>query len=637
MGNLIIRKVKYSGDLYFFESPLLNDGINVIIGDNGSGKSTFSYFIEYGLGGYVKPFVKDKNNRNKYTEIVEDTNNYVEIDVFIDDNNYTFKRFLNQNEIFISDNQEIIKLPVNRKNSKVQIFSDWLLNKLSIPVFELNLGTKSWKLNFDHLFRLLCYDQDTSPQKIYKSPASENFITDSVLIRKFIFEILLGISSVEYYELIEDVKNIEKEKELASYIFNEFKNINPTIDCNSGKEEQVKSLEIELEKLISERNLYQKGNEKVDEKAAYLSKLQSKLVNVELKISEKAVKRKSVQIELSKIENLFRLLKEEILEIKKIIFTHDKLNLFSMELCPFCMSKKKPKKGVCICGCKINDDGYEKFVYTSAEYTKILKHKEKSLETIQIAIDAYKANNNNLESEISQLENQSLQSKKELTSAIRALEHSNNSNFIDSINEKIFKLQQEIHNSKERHSKFIEYNILEKDFLKKKGSLNQKKKVLNRTEKDFKVLNRKTIAEFNKIYNSLMLLSSCSCNYAEIDDDYMPIIDTGEYKNTSANVPKRLMYYFTILSLALKLKNVKHPKLLIIDTPETGGIDADNLNNDIKLLEKAIELSKNSPNNRVDKFQVILTTGIKKFPNEYKDKVKIQFNTNTEEYILRKR
>lgn len=45
MGNLIIKKVIYSGDRYYFESPELGTGINVIIGDNGSGKSTFSYFI----------------------------------------------------------------------------------------------------------------------------------------------------------------------------------------------------------------------------------------------------------------------------------------------------------------------------------------------------------------------------------------------------------------------------------------------------------------------------------------------------------------------------------------------------------------------------------------------------------------
>ena len=65
MGNLIIKKVKYSGEQYSFESPEFSTGINIIVGDNGSGKSTFSYFIEFGLGGSIEPFKKTKTGESK--------------------------------------------------------------------------------------------------------------------------------------------------------------------------------------------------------------------------------------------------------------------------------------------------------------------------------------------------------------------------------------------------------------------------------------------------------------------------------------------------------------------------------------------------------------------------------------------
>jgi len=78
MGVLIIKRVKYHGDKYLYESPELRKGLNVVYGDNGSGKSTFSYFLEYGLGGRVSPFNKDQDI-DKYRLILEDTNNFVEL------------------------------------------------------------------------------------------------------------------------------------------------------------------------------------------------------------------------------------------------------------------------------------------------------------------------------------------------------------------------------------------------------------------------------------------------------------------------------------------------------------------------------------------------------------------------------
>ena len=149
--------------------------------------------------------------------------------------------------------------------------------------------------------------------------------------------------------------------------------------------------------------------------------------------------------------------------------------------------------------------------------------------------------------------------------------------------------------------------------------------------------NEKTIKEFNTIYNELMQESSCNCNSAQIDEEYMPFIDEGEYKNKSADVPKRMMYYYTILSLSLKLKSVKHPGFLLLDTPETAGIDDDNLKHDLELLELALKLSKNEESKELGKFQVLLTTGEEKYPEHYKDKIKLRFSEKNKDFILKER
>lgn len=631
MGNLIIKKVEYYGDNYQFISSDLETGINLIIGDNGSGKSTFVYFIEYALGGTIKPF--SLNNKEKYLEILHDKNNYVKIEVEINNNKYFFKRFINNNDILISDDKEnITMLPINRnKNNK--IFSDWILEKLNIPSYELNYGSYAWKFNFNDLIRLLIYDQDTEAKKIYKSPISENFINDSIVIRKAIFETLLGISSIEFFKLHDELKNAEKEKDIANKILLDFidRNGEPDYDINKI-DNRIKDFEEYLDKIIYERDLYQGENVKINDKTEHLSKIQSDIINNRLNISELTVKKKNISIELNNVKKLFQDLNFEISEINKIIFTNDKLNLFSLEMCPFCMSEKHPVEGQCICGEKYKNDDYEKFVYDTSEYKIILQHKQKSLQTISKAISGYEEEIKNLDDELNiKTENyKNLETK--LTKIINSIEYSGNSQLIDDFNEKILESKLKIQDEKGKKAKLLKYNELLDDFENKKNNYKKTQKQFKITQEKFEFENQNTIKEFNVIFNDLMKKSSAKIDKAKIDNEYLPIVDDGTYKNKSTNVSKRLMYFYTILALSLKLENVKHPKLLIIDTPETDGIDDENLKHDLDLLNYAIKIS-NTGNKT---YQVILTTGKNKYPNSFSANIKQIFNSNAGEFILKK-
>ena len=111
----------------------------------------------------------------------------------------------------------------------------------------------------------------------------------------------------------------------------------------------------------------------------------------------------------------------------------------------------------------------------------------------------------------------------------------------------------------------------------------------------------------------------------------MPIVDNGVYKNKSAGVPIRLIYYYTILLLALKYESVKHPKLLIIDTPEDSGIDSGNLKNDLQILDDALKQIENK--NQI--YQVILTTGLHKYPTSFKKYIVERFNKDDKNFILK--
>ncbi|OCA77114.1 hypothetical protein BBI01_01230 [Chryseobacterium artocarpi] len=631
MGSLIVKKVIYSGEKYSYESPELNEGINIILGDNGSGKSTFSYFIEYALGGKIKPF-DDDNDDARYSLIIEDENNYVQLEILIDQNKYSIKRFINQSEIFVDDGISTEVFPVNR-NGNV-IFSDWLLKKLNIPVFELYLGATHWYFNFNDLFRLLNYDQNTEPRKIYKSPVAENFVADSIVVRKSIFEILLGISSADYFKKLDLARAAMKKRDVAKALLENYKSNHEIVEDYEKLDALRLEKNTELERLEIERNDYLKVNTTVDDKIGELSNIQLQLIDLELKNSQDRILLSKLQNEKLKVTQLHEGLLQEIHQIQKIIFTHDKLDLFSMEVCPFCMNKKETVEGACICGSKFKDDDYEKFVYNSSEYKDILAHKQKSITAIELAKETYEKEAQQISEQIKTNISLIDDYKEKLKTVIGTAEFAGNSTVVDTLNEQII-------NSKEQLLKIIfdlknsvQLKKLKDDFDEKNKAFGIAQASLNRAKADYDKNNTETIGMFNEVYNDLLGKSSYESKEAFIDEDYMPFIDNKEYKANSSDVPKRLMYYFSILSLALKLPSVKHPRFLLIDTPEDSGIDTAHLNQNLELLEEAIKLGEQE-DGTIKPYQVILTTGYGKFPESFEKYVVERFFKEDGIFILK--
>lgn len=632
MGSLIVKKVLYSGEKYSYESPNLDEGINIILGDNGSGKSTFSYFIEYALGGKIKPFDNDDEDA-RYSLILEDFNNYVQIDILIDSISYSLKRFIGKQDVFVFNGATTEVYPISRQSAPF-IFSDWLLEKLKIPVFEMNIGAAHWYFNFNDLFRLLNYDQNTEPKKIYKSPVAENFIADSIIIRKAIFEILLGISSVEYFKNLDRLKAATKRRDVAKAILQNYESTHDEHQDNGFLIQRQSETIAALEKLEIERDSYQRKETTVDDKIGELARIQSILVDLELKTSRERIFRKSLENEQIKVKQVHHTLLEEIQQIQKIIFTHDQLDLFAMEVCPFCMSKTEIAKGICICGSKFNDDDYEKFVYNSSEYKDILSHKQKSIKAITEAIEDYANEVNEVNEKISNNSSLIEEYTAKLKAVIQTAEFAGSTTVIDDYNDRIIKLKEDLLHIDYALKTSSEWERLKVDLEDKIAELKTAQINYNKAKADYDNNNAETINLFNTFYSKLLSKSSYESTTAHIDEDYMPFIDNREYKANSSDVPKRLMYYFTILALALKLPSVKHPRFLLIDTPEDSGIDTEHLNQNLELLLDAIKLGMQD-NGTNKEFQVILTTGYGKFPESFEIFVKERFSKHDGNFILK--
>ncbi|MDC7997379.1 hypothetical protein [Gilvibacter sediminis] len=619
MKNLLIKQVKYIGSDYLYESPILTKGINILEGENGSGKTTFSSLIYFGFGGNVKWFKKD--NINEHKQITDDNSNYVELTIEIDDEPFVLSRYFYKNEINIVGTDEVQSLPVNRGPKKDFTFSDWILNKLNIKVVDIYQGTEFYKINFYDLARLFYHDQNTSSDRIYKRPDSENFITDSAILKKAIFEILTGNSFEEYYTKNADYRKALNERTALNGLISNFDSINlDSTELYDSK--NVFTLKNELQELIDQlirledyRESINSNVESSKSNTEIISSKRRSYIQREEQLLKLKQEKKSLVLDYRKVSRLHEDLILEVTQMKKIMIANERLDLFSPDTCPYCLQKAKREKNTCICGNTVTDEQYQKFFYSKEEYFNILKSKQKNIDTVNQALESYSEDIRSLDTKIALFDMRLAEQKTEINQLVRGRKIVKNQE-LKEINNKIINLEKAITGYRQQ----IKIEEKRASLDEQKNSIELKIQSIKRDLESLKNEAGKSmdsvIANFNKKYFSLMEKALYDCRSARISpDDYMPIINSGAYKEASSNVSKRLMYFFTLLDLSLTF-NIKYPKFLLIDTPENMGIDDNDL---IKMLRLINEIGTDQTG--IQEAQIILTTGQNKYPKEMDSKV----------------
>lgn len=622
MATFIINKVKYYGDKFIYESPFLGKGLKIIEGENGTGKSTFFNLIYFCLSGNVDEFNKDSKGAHK--EIVNDTNNFVELEVSVDKEIYIFKRFLQTNDIWVINNSGYSEIyPINRSKTTKNIFSDWILQKLSISVVDIVQGANIHKINFKDLLRLIYHDQQPNPKGIYKQAENENYISDSLLVRKIIFQLLIGKTYSEFYEALSKLKHSENTRTETKSVLNEYVTIAKKLSENN-EELNLEHLELKivettenLEKLILIRE-QQKIERPTsgEQNIATIDIIRKELSNVEREISELSSKEHYFFNDLMKYNRLKEDIVLEATQIKKIIHSHEKLNLFNPDTCPYCLHKVERKEGHCVCGNEVAESDYERFFYDSSEYAEILKSKQKSVETIDLAINELKAELEFTQTKYREIKARGGKLKEQIQELVAKIDNSYLNAQLDTIDDKILFAKENISNLRQRieiEKTLLQYQKMYDEADTAYHAMRNRVRILEiEAEQD---INEK-IQKFNEYYNELMTKTLKDCKTARIDfENYMPIINNGEYREASSSVPVRLNYFLTFLKLSLFEKGINYPKFILIDTPKTAGIDEKNFNKILGKLEEILLESKD-----VD-FQILFSTGLNEYPNGFNNYV----------------
>ncbi len=634
MGNIVINRVRYNGDNFHYESPRLNRGVTIIEGSNGSGKSTFMNLIYFAFSGSVPEF--RKNNRGNHLEITTDTNNYAEVEFSINEEDFKVRRFFGNNDItLIGHNGEVLVYPIHRSKNEKYTFSDWILEKLDIAVVEIFQGANNFKINFRDLMRLIYHDQEPNPRKIFKAQDFDNIIADSELVRRIIFQLLIGKTFSEYYSTLAKLKETEKLYLLKKAIYDEYLTIAKTLNTNKEElnivhlNQRLEERNSQLERLYNSRNSIKKDRPKNSESLSEIELIKAAILGNELEINGIDSRLNEVTEELGKLVRLKENIILEVTQITKIIHSHDKLKLFSADTCPYCLRSIEREHGHCVCGKEIDEAQYERFFYSAEEYSQIFKAKQKNVETISLAIEANNIRREELTAEKAQFVQLNEVQKSKIRTIIDNLDDKINTSEIDKVDDEILRVREDINSLNQRISVEQKLSKLQMDYDKVAGDLESLRGKVKVLEINANEEIRNKVQEFSTEYNVLMVNTLKDCRTAKIDlEDYMPIINNGEYREASSSVPIRLMYYLTLLRMSLLHDDIKYPKLLLIDTPETAGIDEENL---IKSIGQIESITKDIPQS---KYQIILSTAINKYPTAFKGSVLI---TLTDDNRLLKR
>lgn len=394
MAFLAVRRVKYDGKKYDYESPLLVDGLNILEGENGTGKSTFSNLIYFGFGGRVEPFIASITDR--HPEITSDENNFIELQITIDGEFYTLKRLFGTNDIAVLGEDISDILPLSRREDSNRIFSDWLLNKLGVEPVSIQYGTYSGRLNITDFMRLIYHDQAPDPTGVFKAVDRESFVTDSKVFREAVFEILVGKSYQDYYTALAAYRDADRQRTSAAKALDLFKDMasglqNAAEDMNMVFiDKRLSELRGQQERLIAFRRQLAKAPPPRTA-GLKLAEWQRDLLANQIKISGISRNEAGLLEEISRLEQLRAELVSEATQLRKMMFAHEELQLFSANTCPYCLKEVARVPDQCICGNKIIEGDYEKFFYDSAEYLAILKSRQKNVETVEKAAESVRA------------------------------------------------------------------------------------------------------------------------------------------------------------------------------------------------------------------------------------------------------
>lgn len=337
-----------------------HSGINVIRGENSTGKSTVVELISYGLGADIK-------KQHWKEEALSCDEIYIAVD--INSRSYVFKRPIeaetNKPPIFMREgsfedhksSEGWTKYGYQQTGNK-KSFSARIFDLLG---YESHITNQNDSLTIHQLFRLMYSDQDTPASNIFRW---ESLNYDRESMRTAIGEFLFGFDDLTVHELRQDLIRLERSFEKLD---NDLKSVYQLLGRTNIKastnelQNEISNLNTDLQVLSDKKKSLRSDNIKSHDPE--LEREAKKLDEQIISSSEKIVRLKDEIISISyDIEENKAFI--DTLKLRKAAISNSQaavnaLGIVDFEYCPSCLSKvsSTDKGSACsLCKEKIDEE-----------------------------------------------------------------------------------------------------------------------------------------------------------------------------------------------------------------------------------------------------------------------------------------
>lgn len=358
--NLQLRRLKVMAGAVTAYSADFHEGVNIISGQNASGKSTIMDFIFYSLGGESIPW---KHEALLCTDVLSE--------IEINATPVTLRRSVNEirrNPIQIFwgklDDAEAASYaqwetyPYQRSMSK-ESFSQILFRALGLP--ELR-GESAANITMHQILRLMYVDQRTPHDEIFRA---EPF--DTQLTRETVGNYLCGVYSDGLYDAKLELKSVESELEKA---ISDLRNIfsilgksgqngaNTTellIAEEAGVQREIHELSAKLATAKSARRIAPQDQEAT---ATRIAAIRSELTELQRQFALKGQQLTELELEDKDSAQFISELERRIVALDDSESTRNYFGKVNFKFCPCCFSKVEEIAGNSACTlCKSAGNG----------------------------------------------------------------------------------------------------------------------------------------------------------------------------------------------------------------------------------------------------------------------------------------